>query len=542
LIVDKELQEAKKALATLEGETHDEQERLKIAIAQEFRRQEAQQKENAKSSEVRDKILEAEVISLKAQFAEQLKKQDTEWQRVMRHQEVRAAEILNQQKANAAEQHQKDRQAAKELLDKQNQKFQNAIQALTDRIDHHEKPSFTIPPTEAGDGDPGASNQGQFDPSIPPDNPNPNQQSASTPRLYKGEGVDRGGNFKPPSPPRSNIGGDPDPDPSDHEDDDDKGGDDGRGRRGRRPERNAGRPSVPRDTSHRTRGILEFLQQLSTLNRSIKNAAEPPYFFQGDDNQDGRNWLTTCEDYFDRNPYQWENHSHRIVFALGNTKGNKVAPFAEKYWKVMRGIGGFTRDPDYSTWERLRQEIIKRYIGIKEERRAHDEMDRISYKGKIDTYLLLLESHHIKAGLSGIAWRVRVESKLPQEILHRLSHFSFATEEEWMEILRKVVRQEEELLERGKLTKSLTTPHAPTPKPKREEPDKGFNTRYEKKGSENKTGKGPSRWKAPRNNTGRNWNNTVAKDEHTDWKKAQDGIKHDVVEKRKRRNAALVVA
>jgi len=52
LIVDKELQDARKALATLEGATHDEQEWLKLAIAQEFSRQEAQQKENAKSSEV----------------------------------------------------------------------------------------------------------------------------------------------------------------------------------------------------------------------------------------------------------------------------------------------------------------------------------------------------------------------------------------------------------------------------------------------------------------------------------------------------------
>jgi len=107
-------------------------------------------------------------------------------------------------------------------------------------------------------------------------------------------------------------------------------------------------------------------------------------------------------------------------------------------------------------------------------------MDRISYKGKIDTYLLLLANLNIKAGLSGIARRVRVETKLPQEILHRLSHFSFATDPEWMEILRKVGRQEEELLERGKLTKSLTTPHAPPPKRKREEPDKGLNSKYEK--------------------------------------------------------------
>ena len=183
--------------------------------------------------------MEAEVISLKAQFAEQLKNQDTEWQSVLRHQEDRAAQILNQQKASAAEQHQKDRQAAKELLNRQNQKFQNAIQALTDRIDHHEKPSFTIPPTEAGDGDPGPSNQNQFDPWIPPDNPNPDKRSASTPKQDKGNGVDRGGNFQPPPPPPSNIGGDPDPDPSDDDDDDAKGGDDGTGRKGGRPVRNS---------------------------------------------------------------------------------------------------------------------------------------------------------------------------------------------------------------------------------------------------------------------------------------------------------------
>jgi len=107
-------------------------------------------------------------------------------------------------------------------------------------------------------------------------------------------------------------------------------------------------------------------------------------------------------------------------------------------------------------------------------------MDRISYKGKIDTYLVLLENLNIKAGLSGIAWRVRVESKLPQDILRHLSHFSFATDEDLMEIFTKVARQEEELLERGKLTKSLTTLRAPPPKWKREERDKGFNTKYEK--------------------------------------------------------------
>jgi len=84
-------------------------------------------------------------------------------------------------------------------------------------------------------------------------------------------------------------------------------------------------------------------------------------------------------------------------------------------------------------------------------------MDRITYKGKIDILLLLHETLNTKARLSRIAWRVRVESKLSEEILRPQSYFSFATDEERMEILRKVGRQEEELLERGKLTKSITT-------------------------------------------------------------------------------------
>jgi len=50
--------------------------------------------------------------------------------------------------------------------------------------------------------------------------------------------------------------------------------------------------------------MLEFMQCLSTAQRLTKNTAEPPYFFPGEDNQDVRNWLTACEDYFNRNPTQ----------------------------------------------------------------------------------------------------------------------------------------------------------------------------------------------------------------------------------------------
>jgi len=136
-------------------------------------------------------------------------------------------------------------------------------------------------------------------------------------------------------------------------------------------------------------------------------------------------------------------------------------------------------------------------MGIQEERQAREEMDKIIYKGTIDTYLLLLENLNIKAGLTGIAWRVKVESKLPQDILRRLFHFKFNDDDHWVDTLQEVGRQEEELLERGKLSKSLSTPHSPTLKRKRHGSETGFTTKFEKNLKNDKPRKDNiSRWKS----------------------------------------------
>jgi len=527
-IVDKQLSDTRQALLTLEGATRVERECLTAEIAEEFGRQEEQRKEDAELAKDRDRLLEREVLELK----EKVKNQDPTWQQVLHDHEERADHLLKQQKVEAAAQQQRDCQEARDLLDKQLFEFQALIQTLTARIDHAEKPHYTMPPTDGGDGDPGPSNQKQQNPWIPPEGTNPDKESASTSRQNKGKEVDQGRNNQPPPP--GNTGEDPEPDDNDNNNDNnDKNGGDGSGRRGGRLERNVRKPSIPRDTSPRTRAMLEFMQSLSTSQRPIKNTAEPPYFFQGEDNQGVRNWLTACEDYFDRNPIQGENHSHRIVFGLGKTKGNKVAPFSEKYRKVMGGLGGYTQDPSYLPWERFRQEIIKRYIGIEEERQALEEIDKIIYKGRIDTYLLLHENLNIKAGVTGIAWRVKVESKLPQDILRLLSQFKFNDDDHWIETVQEVGRQEKEVLERGKLAKSISTPGNPASKRKREGSEKGFNTKFEKKNENKPRKENTSRWKSPRTTTAKRTGNN-SKDEHTDWKKAHEGITEDVVEKRKR--------
>jgi len=282
-IVDQEITDAKRALATPQGATRVERERLTAAILGEFRRQEAQQKQDTELAENCDQILEREVLKLKDQF----NTQDATWQQILHDCEERADQLLKQQKDDVAAQQQKDRQEAWDLLDKQLFKFQALIQILTARINRAEKLHYTIPPTDGGDGDPGPSNWGQQNPWIPLEGINNDKESESTPRRNKGKEVDQGGN-NPLPPPPGNTGGDTDPEDDDDEDND-KDGDDGRGRRGGRQERNARRPSLPRDASPTTRAILEFMQSVRTSQRPTKNTAVPPYFLQEEDNQDVRN-------------------------------------------------------------------------------------------------------------------------------------------------------------------------------------------------------------------------------------------------------------
>ena len=90
----------------------------------------------------------------------------------------------------------------------------------------------------------------------------------------------------------------------------------------------------------------------------------------------------------------------------------------------------------------------------------------------------------------------------------------FNDNDHWLETLRQVGRQEE-LLVGGKLSKSISNPHNPPPKCKREGSENGFNTKFEKK-NENKprkenTSQWKSPWTTPAKRTGNNSN-----DEHTD--------------------------
>jgi len=170
---------------------------------------------------------------------------------------------------------------------------------------------------------------------------------------------------------------------------------------------------------------------------------------------------------------------------------------------------------------------------MKEGGRALEELGNIIYKGRIDTYLLLRENLNIKARLTRIAWRVKVESKLLQDILRWVSHFKFHDDDHWKETLQEVGRQEEELLKHGKLSKSRSTPHCPAAKPKWHGSEKGFNTKFVKKNENQSWKEKTSRWKSPWTTTAKPTKNS-SRDEHINWKKPHEGIAEDVVEKPKK--------
>ena len=279
-IVEAQLLEGRKALEIVERETKKEQLQFRAEVVEGFRFQQAQRDLDVQTSEVRDRILEKAVLALK----ERLESQRQEWDAQSKEQSANANRKLEEQKLAAATEPKKQREETTILFAQQTAEMKESMDNLLRQL-HFQMAAYSIPPTQCGDGNPGPSSRGrQRNPSIPPDDIE--KQSASTPNNDKGKGVDRGGKIQPPPPPPCNTGGDPDPD---DDPDDDNNGEDDRGRKGGRPARAPRRPSIPRDASPRTQAMLIFMESLAVPIRPRKLIAEPPYFFQGEDNQGVRN-------------------------------------------------------------------------------------------------------------------------------------------------------------------------------------------------------------------------------------------------------------
>jgi len=63
------------------------------------------------------------------------------------------------------------------------------------------------------------------------------------------------------------------------------------------------------------------------IGETTKHPTQPPSEYEHAKRQDIQFWRTTWKDFFDRNPYQWQDEADRIKYALSKLKGSQMASF-----------------------------------------------------------------------------------------------------------------------------------------------------------------------------------------------------------------------
>ena len=186
-------------------------------------------------------------------------------------------------------------------------------------------------------------------------------------------GGGNGGNRPPP--PQQAATGAPGGGDSDDDDDDEEGPD--KGRRDERPARKGKGPEEKEEEEEATWDDLRFSRALGkAIGDTTKQPAQPPPEYEHAKHQDVRFWLTACKDFFDRNPYQWQDEADRIKYALSKLKGPQVSAFAMTYRNQMTGELGYTRQEGYELWNIFTEQMVRRFGLTHEEEKstpANDE-------------------------------------------------------------------------------------------------------------------------------------------------------------------------
>jgi len=139
------------------------------------------------------------------------------------------------------------------------------------------------------------------------------KRSNPTPEHIAGATGGGDGGRPPPTMHRA-AGGTPDPGDSEEGGSDDE-------RRGRRDERRDKRnkKSAEKEKTDEekygeaTKDEIRFSRALGkAIGETTKPPAQPPSEYEHAKHHDIRFWLTTCKDFFDQNPYKWQDEADRI--------------------------------------------------------------------------------------------------------------------------------------------------------------------------------------------------------------------------------------
>jgi hypothetical protein len=192
--------------------------------------------------------------------------------------------------------------------------------------------------------------------------------------------------------------------------------------------------------------------------RPFRQDATEPWEYLADKLEDLRVWITACEEYFQRNTWQWELDTDHIKYVIGRfKKPSRAQDFDTQYCREMDSTDGFIMRPAHLYWVTFVSAIKNRFLSSLEGQEAKNQMDAEKYSGDIEDYIVKMKRLNNLVGMSGVTLRTTIERQLPKDLRRRIFLMpSTDLDDEWIQTVVKAGKMEESFLAEEKLLRGST--------------------------------------------------------------------------------------
>ena len=214
------------------------------------------------------------------------------------------------------------------------------------------------------------------------------------------------------------------------------------------------------------------------VHTTQQRQATEPNLFSGKD-QDIKDWLLKCQDFFGRNPETWESDREQIIYTIGRlTNNSKAQDFGTYHRCSMDRLEGIIRVDTHKYWANFEKAIKDRFLSSEETSQAIIKIDQLTYQKDIHDFVAKFRQHNALAGYTGELLRNKIKGKIPTTIRHRMvAGGPVDTDELWLERLESIGGDEERFENEPKALRNVN------PKPK----NKGKGKETAKKGESSGT-------------------------------------------------------
>ena len=118
--------------------------------------------------------------------------------------------------------------------------------------------------------------------------------------------------------------------------------------------------------AQRRQWVLDQAERPIVVHTTQQRQATEPYLFSGND-QDVRDWLPKCQDFFARNLDSGTADQERIICTISRlTNNSKAQEFGTYYRRAMDGIEGITRVDTHKYWLNFETAIKAQFLSSEE--------------------------------------------------------------------------------------------------------------------------------------------------------------------------------